>query len=569
MHAGRRIQVLNLSPSCLQLSFNEPNDAAKWTNQPYHEEVHFPTQPMPGCTGGRGGTLNRSNAGRFSAGKLNKSSSMHDIAHGLAATAAATNVAPAPPAGGAAAAAEFNPMRNVLVSNDGVSWEDQQLPGVPHWQTTQSAINHPAMNGLLNRPSVNSAQFRKTNGGGSAKGAHRQHMQQQQQAPSEFWNPMWSAASGAPPPLHGSHAAFDPTMNPFHNPMMTPMHRSMHDLHSAVSGGFMMGQPQGPQSYQHAAAAAAAQFMAQQQQRASSPSNASQKSKRSAGGKFGRKTRRSGGGGSRPHSRNVSSRNSRVRPGSSIAATSTEEEEGEGEGEAEDDDEDDSDSEDFFTGESDAGGSGGGTATDYVAPPPPTTKAKSASSVPRKAWMCEHCTFVNSAGTSVCTVCCRTSKHSRSGAAGPAPNETANHNQGQGGTSIKNKSKKAKDGARSASTTRRPRYNSSDDDDEDFAEDLSDFDRQRSSKASRLPGLQQQHRGRYQKLSSRGRAGMAKSMTDLDSLGPHGGAGALEDEFDLEQDAINTYYAVRMGERRRSTALMRRGDDEGELRLAI
>ena len=59
---------------------------------------------------------------------------------------------------------------------------------------------------------------------------------------------------------------------------------------------------------------------------------------------------------------------------------------------------------------------------------------------------------------------------------------------------------------------------------------------------------------------------MAKSMTDLDSLGPRrGGAGGGEDdEFDLEQDALNAYYAVRMGERRRSTALMRREDDEGK-----
>ena len=58
---------------------------------------------------------------------------------------------------------------------------------------------------------------------------------------------------------------------------------------------------------------------------------------------------------------------------------------------------------------------------------------------------------------------------------------------------------------------------------------------------------------------------MAKSMTDLDSLGPRGrGAGGEDDEFDLEQDALNAYYAVRMGERRRSTALMRREDDEGE-----
>ena len=512
-------------------------------------------------TGGGGGTLNRS-AGRFSTGKLNKSSSMHDIAHGLAAAA---NVAPAPPHG---AGTEFNPMRNVMVSNDGVSWEDQQLPGVPLWQTTQSAINHPAMSGLLNRPSVNSAQFKKSNmAAPPPKGAHRPQQ-------PEFWNPMWSAVA-APPSVnaHGSHAAFDPMMNPFHNPMMTPMHRSMHDLHSAaVSGGFAMGPPQSYQHHHHgASAAAAAQFMAQQQ-RASSPSNASQKSKRSGGGggvgKFGRKkTRRRSGGNSRPHSRNASSRNSRVRPGSSLASTDDEDVDEDQEG-TEDDDEDDSD-EDFFTGESDAGG---GTASDYVAPALPpqktagTSKAKGSSCVaPRKAWMCEHCTFVNGAGTNVCTVCCKTSKHSRSG---EGSNETAH--QSQGIASSKAKSKKAREASRSASTNRRSRYNYSDD--EDF-EDLSDLDRQRSSKAGRLTGLQhqqqqqqqQQHRGRFQKLG-RGRAGMAKSMTDLDSLGPRScGGGGRDDDFDLEEDAVNAYYAVRVGERRRSTALMRREDEEGEL----
>ena len=533
-----------------QLSFNEPNEAGRWNSQPYHEEVHFPTHPMNGGGGGRGGTLNR-NAGRFSAGKLNKSSSMHDIAHGLAPTSA-SDVAAAPHA-----AAEFNPMQNVLVSNDGVSWEDQQLPGVPHWQTTQSAINHPAMSGLLHRPSVNSAQFKKANMAAPPppKGTHRQPQQ-----PPEFWNPMWSAVAG--PTAHGGHAAFDPMMSPFHNPMLTPMHRSMHDLHSAaVSGGFVMGPPQ-PYHHHHGAA----QFMAQQQQRGSSPSNGSQKSRRSGGGagKLERKrTRRRSGGNSRPHSRNVSSRNSRVRPGSSVASTDDEDEEEDGTEE----DEDDSD-EDFFTGESDAGA---GTASDYVEPTPPppqaASKSKSASSAPRKAWMCEHCTFVNGAGTSVCTVCCRTSKHSRSGA---AASDLATHQpQSSRGASSKAKSKSA---ARSASTTRRPRSNSSDE--EDFEEEFSDLERQRSSKGvGRSSGRQhkqqqqqqQQPRGRFQKLG-RGRAGMAKSMTDLDSLGPRGrGAGGGEDdEFDLEQDALNAYYAVRMGERRRSTALLRREDDEGE-----
>lgn len=59
---------------------------------------------------------------------------------------------------------------------------------------------------------------------------------------------------------------------------------------------------------------------------------------------------------------------------------------------------------------------------------------------------------------------------------------------------------------------------------------------------------------------------MAKSMTDLDSLGPRScGGGGRDDDFDLEEDAVNAYYAVRVGERRRSTALMRREDEEGEL----
>lgn len=233
--------------------------------------------------------------------------------------------------------------------------------------------------------------------------------------------------------------------------------------------------------------------------------------------------------------------------------------------------EEDSD-EDFFTGESDAGA---GTASDYVAPAPQpsasaASKSKGSSSTPRKAWMCEHCTFVNNAGTGVCTVCCRTSTHSRSGVGhvqSHSINSNDTANQSQGNTSSKTKSKKA---SRSASTNRRPRYNYSDD--EDLEEDLSDFERQRSLKAGRLMGLQQQqHRGRFQKLG-RGRTGMAKSMTDLDSLGPRSGGvggGGLDDEFDLEQDATNAYYAVRMGERRRSTAVMRREDEEGELRATL
>ena len=59
---GRHPAILFLSsklclPSLSQLSFNEPNEAARWNSQPYHEEVHFPTQPMTGGGGGAVGEL--------------------------------------------------------------------------------------------------------------------------------------------------------------------------------------------------------------------------------------------------------------------------------------------------------------------------------------------------------------------------------------------------------------------------------------------------------------------------------------------------------------------------------
>ena len=59
-------------------------------------------------------------------------------------------------------------------------------------------------------------------------------------------------------------------------------------------------------------------------------------------------------------------------------------------------DEDEDDEEDFFTGESD---------NDFVS----LSSGSNSRRAPRKSWTCEHCTYVNNPGVSVCAMCCRTS----------------------------------------------------------------------------------------------------------------------------------------------------------------
>lgn len=45
---------------------------------------------------------------------------------------------------------------------------------------------------------------------------------------------------------------------------------------------------------------------------------------------------------------------------------------------------------------------------DQIEPPQFPEKREVLSSIPESSWECEHCTFVNEAGTRVCTVCCKT-----------------------------------------------------------------------------------------------------------------------------------------------------------------
>ncbi len=461
---------------------------------------------------------------------MNRSSSLHDIAHGLAAEAGAAG------SGGNGGGPAFNPMSNVMVSNDGVSWEDQR----PAWHATQSAVHHPAMNGLLGaRPSVNSAQF-------------KMQQQQQQQQPG-FWNPMWSAAGGS---------AFDPMLNPFHNPMMTSMHRSMHDLHSAVGGptsaaaaAFMMQQQQQQGSASvHGGGGrhhGAQQQFGQHHLRTSSPSNASQKSSSNKrGNKYSRKSRHRSGS-SRPHSRSASS--VRASRGRRLASTDDEENDGgDSEEEDEEDEEDEDEDENFYTGESDAGGGG-----DFVSlSSGSNSRVKApAATMPKKPWTCDHCTFVNPPGGNVCAMCCKTSRQSRGDAAvvsPPPPKMPPSLRLMSSPPAAKGKITRSKSSGRSASKpniNRSSRYSS----DEDDA--LSDFgSKKRSASMRRAEG--DSRGGRFQQHKSRNsnRLSAAKSLSHLDHVGQ-------QSDEDLEQDVMNAYYAVRMGERRRSAAFSGRGHD--------
>eukprot|EP00095_Tigriopus_kingsejongensis_P009844 maker-scaffold21_size687808-snap-gene-5.36 protein:Tk09844 transcript:maker-scaffold21_size687808-snap-gene-5.36-mRNA-1 annotation:"ring finger protein 31" len=145
-----------------------PGEAMNDWNQPYHEQVVFPPPQQT--------TVGSNHPQRFS--RLNKSSSMHDLAHALAAQQPA--------------------------HNEAVSWEDQ------HWTTTQSVIHAP--------PVHPSANFRRST---SSKSLHQ-----------DFFNanPMWSAAPHGGQ-FHPMMGAMQPPWGMMNHPNMSAMNRSMHDLH--------------------------------------------------------------------------------------------------------------------------------------------------------------------------------------------------------------------------------------------------------------------------------------------------------------------------------------------------
>ena len=216
---------------------------------------------------------------------------------------------------------------------------------------------------------------------------------------------------------------------------------------------------------------------------------------------------------SRPHSRNQrhhrkSSRDSRLRHSSRTrgssrhrSISSDEEEDVDLHQEEVDsdaaavinDDMTDEDSEDFFTGESD---------NDFVSL---SSGSNSKARAPRKSWTCEHCTYVNNPGVAVCVVCCRTSKQSRGEEFERSASRSSHHHQ-------RNKKKAA------AAASKWTKYDTSEEDDS----------------LRRSVSRQSAHENHLKRnKGSRNHKKKAKSPMPEYNVS------------DLDEDAINEYYAVR------------------------
>ena len=214
---------------------------------------------------------------------------------------------------------------------------------------------------------------------------------------------------------------------------------------------------------------------------------------------------------SRPHSRNQrhhrkSSKESRLRHSSRTRASSrrrsisSEEEKDFDHLEQEDVDSDaaevihdemtDEDSEDFFTGESD---------NDFVSL---SSGSNSKARAPRKSWTCEHCTYVNNPGVAVCSVCCRTSKQSRGEEFERSASRSSNHHQ------------RAK---KKAAASKWTKYDTSEEDDS----------------LRRSVSRQSGHESHLKRKPHRNHKKKAKSPMPEYNVS------------DLDEDAINEYYAVR------------------------
>ena len=365
-----------------------PMDAANqaaWNGNknPYLEEMQFPTAPGAGMNKAVNNSKRANMHKRNQFVRLNKSSSLHDIAHeemGMRST------------------------NNDVVNNaNGISWMDEP------WNTTQSTMNQPTLNmqELLDQQ----RNFRRAS---STKSLH--------QTNEDLWNSNpWAGST-------------NPMLNPMLNPMMfmnapaglpaggqptatggpvpNALHRSMHELRGGVVGPMNPIRAQSPATSQKSRKSTRSEKF---HSRAANTSKASKKHHDKPQ--------------SRPHSRNNSQRHyhrkeskmhshhhrsaresSRSRASSRRRSISSEDEDDDSrhmdsDVEAVINDmsihlDEDEDSEDFFTGESD---------NDFVS----ISSGSNSKRAPRKSWTCEHCTYVNNPGVAVCAVCCRTSKQSR------------------------------------------------------------------------------------------------------------------------------------------------------------
>ena len=429
---------------------------------------------------------------------------------------------------------------NIFVkgTNDGVSWKDE------NWQTTQSTMNQPTvtMAELLQQRTPNVKRS------GSTKSLHQDTWNQNvgsnvgvNSNPNSWSNRMPVNNQGMRLPQ--SH---DPRFNNLINPLMSQgpsgFHRSMHELSIAGNQDFAHGVLP---SFQ----------MPNSAHRSTSPSNNSQKSS------TGRSKKTSNSSSSKRHSKSSKNRssqdNSSSRPVSRNASRNSgrksssrrvssrqgyqnsdkkkpsDKHQRRADTSEEEDEESESPTEttgEFFTGESD---------NDFVS----LSSGSNPRKPPKKSWKCEHCTYVNNPGVAVCGVCCRTSKQSR----GEIPLEMTPPTQRLPSVHIdKHRSTKNK-------LPRNSRYESSDEDSVEARSQSSSRGKQKSIKNA-------QNKAKSPKMTSKRRSKMRHHQkTPLPKSPIMQRRGSKEEEEaqnqiqnDLEQDAHDTYYSLRIENTSRS-----------------
>ena len=363
---------------------------------PYLEEMQFPApgvnQSAAGSKTGKNRVLPVHKRSQFA--RLNKSSSLHDLAH------QETNLRPTTEAA-------------VNMAGNGISWMDEP------WNTTQSTMNQPTLN--MQELLEQQRHFRRAS---STKSLH--------QTNEDLWN-------GNPTNNHPWANSTNPMLNPMLNPMMfinagggqpgmmpNGLHRSMHELRGMGAAPSSV-RAQSPATSQKSKKSTRSEKFHHHHRHPKHHQGTASSKKHSSSLEKPQ---------SRPHSRNNSQRrsyrkesnskmmshhphrsnreSSRSRASSRRRSISSEDDEDidndlDSDVEAVINDmsihglDEDEDSEDFFTGESD---------NDFVSISSGGGNSKR-SAVPRKSWTCEHCTYVNNPGVAVCAVCCRTSKQSR------------------------------------------------------------------------------------------------------------------------------------------------------------
>lgn len=467
---------MGVHPAFMDRYPGPPNVSQSWKSNPYLEEMEFPTRASNMAMNGfnnesRNNSKRMPPAQRSRFYKLNKSSSLHDIAH-----------------------EEMNTrLRGNHELNNGISWMDEP------WNTTQSTMNQPTMNvqELLDQQ----RNFRRASStkslhqgsdiwNGAAAAAGGSNMWQAQPPPNtnpmmqpQMMNPMLFAA------MAGNQMPPPPTNTALSHQIPSSLHRSMHELHINRAPSPTMSQK------------------SKKSTRSDRFLNRANKSRRNNQSSAVSDNKPS----SRPHSRNKTRRDkkyrdsSRTRHSNRRRSISTEDDLDSEEAMANDldevdmDDEEDEDDEDFFTGESD---------NDFLS----ISSGSNSKRAPRKAWTCEHCTYVNNPGVGICAMCCRTTT------SGKHRNEDYSNERSSSRASTRKKK------------SHRSKYESSE-------EDESEIKHKRNSAAaeSKTNSLRRRNAGGNHKDTKVGgqRKKHAKSpMPEMQVSDP-------------DDDAINEYYAVR------------------------